>query len=151
QNAMEKQLDLVGRLYRAGATLRLGTDFQAFVVPGWALHREMRLFERAGIPTPVVLKMATRDAALALGQKDLGLVRRNAVADLLVCREDPSSDLGALSAVRAVVHKGALYSTDELRAEIDSKLESLDRLFVGLGAFVLARINLWNIARKFRG
>jgi hypothetical protein len=151
RDAMEKQLDLVGRLYRAGATLRLGTDFQSFVVPGWALHREMRLFERAGIPTPVVLKMATRDAALALGQKDLGVVRKNAIADLLVCRDDPSRDLGALSTACAVAHNGALYSTDELRAEIAAKLESLDRLFVRLGAFVLARINLWNIARKFRG
>src|SRR5262249_15198477 len=49
--ALDKKLELVGRLHRAGGTLRIGTDFQSFAVPGWALHAEMRLFERAGIPT----------------------------------------------------------------------------------------------------
>jgi len=44
---LEKKLELVRRLHRAGATLHIGTDFQPFVVPGWALRAEMRLFERA--------------------------------------------------------------------------------------------------------
>jgi hypothetical protein len=151
KDAMEKRLDLVGRLYRAGATLRIGTDFQSFVVPGWALHQEMRLFEKAGIPTPVVLRMATRDAALALGQEQLGVIRKNAIADLLVCRDDPSRDLGALSTIRAVAHKGALYSSEHLWDEIHDDLESRDRAFARVGAGVLARLSMWSLARKFRG
>src|SRR5262249_21623491 len=66
RHALDVKLALLGRLHRAGAPLRLGTDVQQpFVVPGAALHDEMRLFVRAGIPARDVLRMATRDAARA--------------------------------------------------------------------------------------
>jgi hypothetical protein len=149
--ALDKKLDLVGRLHRAGATLRVGTDFQSFAVPGWALHKEMQLFERAGIPTETVLKMVTRDAALALGQTELGVIRKNAVADLLVCRDDPSRDLRALSTIRAVAHAGALYCSEHLWNEIHDDLESRDRAFARFGASVLARLGMWSISRRFVG
>jgi hypothetical protein len=149
--ALDKKLALVGRLHRAGAALRIGTDFQSFAVPGWALHQEMRLFEQAGIPTETVLKMATRDAALALGQSDLGVIRKGAIADLLVCRDDPSRDLRALSTARAVAHAGALYSSEHLWSEIHDNLESRDRAFERYGASVLARLGMWRIARRFVG
>jgi hypothetical protein len=151
KSALEKKHDLVGRLYRAGARLRIGTDFQPFVVPGWGLHAEMRLFEKSGIPTPVVLRMATRDAAEALRQEQLGVIRKNAVADLLVCRDDPSRDLGALSTIRAVAHKGALYAAEHLWREIHDELESRDRAFARIAAGVLARIGMWTSGRRFRG
>jgi len=151
QAALDKKLALVGRLYRAGATVRIGTDFQSFAVPGWALHAEMRLFERAGIPTETVLKMVTRDAALALGQTDVGVIRKNAIADLLVCRDDPSRDLGALSTIRAVAHAGALYSSEHLWSEIKDNVEAHDRLFARVGANLLARLGMWRIARRFVG
>jgi len=106
--AHEKKLELVRRLYQAGALLRIGTDWQSFVVQGDALHRETKLFEQAGIPTAVVLRIATRDAALALGQEDLGTVRRGAVADLLLRSSDPTKDLSALRSMWAVCHQGAL-------------------------------------------
>ena len=61
---------------------------QPFVVPGAALHDEMRLFVRAGIPARDVLRMATRDAAVALGWSELGTVRRGSPADLIVCARD---------------------------------------------------------------
>jgi hypothetical protein len=149
--ALEKKLELVGRLYRAGATLRLGTDFQSFVIPGNALHMEMRLFERAGIPTSTVLRMATRDAALALGQEDLGVIRKRAIADLLVCKSDPSQSFDALSSIRAVVHDGALYASEHLWNEINDDLGAHDRLFERVGAAVLARISMWSVARRFVG
>jgi hypothetical protein len=149
--ALDKKLDLVGRLHRAGATLRIGTDFQPFVMPGWGLHAEMRLFERAGVPTETVLKMVTRDAALALGQTELGVIRKNAVADLLVCREDPSRDLRALATIRAVAHEGALFSSEHLWGEIHDDLDSRDRAFARFSASVLARIGMWRTARRFVG
>ena len=151
RSALEKKLDLVGRLYRAGATLRLGTDFQSFVVPGSALHSEMRLFERAGIPTAVVLRMATRDAALALGQEDLGVIRKRAIADLLVCGGDLSHDLDALASIRAVVHDGALYASEGLWGELHQHLGAHDRFWKRTGAAALGRLSMWSAARRFIG
>jgi hypothetical protein len=151
KRAMDTQRDLVGRLYRAGATLRIGTDFQPFAVPGWALQHEMRLFERAGIPTEVVLRMATRDAALALGQTELGVVRKGAIADVLVCRDDPTQSLDALATIRAVAHDGRLFATGELLDEVHDDLRARDRAMERISASVLARLSMWSIARRFSG
>jgi cytosine/adenosine deaminase-related metal-dependent hydrolase len=149
--AQEKRLELVRRLYQAGATLRIGTDWQSFVVQGDALHREMKLFEQAGIPTAVVLRMATRDAALALGQQDLGTVRKGAIADLICCSADPTKDLSALRSMRAVCHQGAIYSAQTLWDELRERLRAYDRTFVRLGAAILARLAMWATARRFTG
>ena len=148
---MEKKFELVRRLYHAGATLRVGTDSQAYVVPGSALHTEMKLFEQAGIPTSVVLKMATRDAALALGQEDLGVIRKGAVADLLVCAADPTENLDALASMRAVAHRGALYCAEHLWDEIHDRLRAQNGTFMRLGAAALARLAMWSLARRFTG
>lgn len=149
RTALDRKLVLVEKLHRAGAPLRLGTDFQPFVVPGAALHAEMRLFARAGIPTADVLRMATRDAALALGRDDLGTVRRGATADLLVCTGDPSRDLGALDSIRAVVHGGALIAAENVWHEIHVDLAAREEVFARLAAGVLARLSMWRAVRNY--
>jgi hypothetical protein len=147
--ALEKKLQLVNKLYRAGAALRVGTDIQPFVVPGISLHQEMRLFERAGVPVEVILRMATRDAAIALGRDDLGAPRRGATADLLVCSADPTRDLAALSSIRAVVREGALFASEHLRAELDEDLARRDRGFARVSSAVLSRLAMGRAARNF--
>jgi imidazolonepropionase-like amidohydrolase len=149
-DAFEKKLALVGRLHREGATLRLGTDTQQpFVVPGAALHQEMKLFARAGVAASDVLRMATRDAALALGRTDLGTTRTGAMADLIVCGEDPSVDLDAMASIRAVVHDGAIYSRDALDSELAEDLLVRDRAFERIAAHVTARLIMWRTGKGF--
>jgi hypothetical protein len=149
--ALDRKLALVERLHRAGARLHVGTDFQPFSVPGSALHMEMKLFARAGIPAPIILKMATRDAALALGEPDLGVIRKGAIADLIVCDADPERDLAALGSIRGVAHAGAFYASDALWREIDDDLARRDRAFARVTARVLAQISVWATARRFVG
>jgi len=95
--------------------------------------------------------MATRDAALALGQQDLGTVRKGAIADLLVCSGDPTRDLSALRSMRAVCHQGALFAAQSLWDELHDRLRALDRTFVRLSAGILARLSMWATARRFTG
>ena len=152
QAALAKKLALVARLHREGAALRLGTDTQQpFVVPGAALHREMELFAEAGLPAADVLRIATRDAAIACGRHDLGTTRRGAVADLLVLERDPSLDLGALRSLRAIVYEGALYAHADLARELRADLAIRDRAFERIGSAVLARFAMWRAARRFVG
>ncbi|MBL8679931.1 MAG: amidohydrolase family protein [Myxococcales bacterium] len=150
QRALAAKLALVGRLHRAGAPLRLGTDVQQpFVVPGAALHEELRLFVRAGVAPAVALRMATRDAALALGRSDLGTTRKSACADLVVWGADPSQDLSALSTMRAVVHEGSLFDHGALARELDEDLAMRDRAFERIASSVLSRLALWRVSRRF--
>jgi hypothetical protein len=117
--AFEKKKELVGRLHEAGVSLRLGTDTQQpFSIPGAALHREMRLFESCGIAPEEIWRLATAAAGEALGGNGLGTLRDGAPADLLIFERDPTTDLGALDSLQAVVSGGRLYRVDDLRSAV---------------------------------
>src|SRR5262249_23645901 len=89
--AMKK---LVKLLYDAGVTLVAGTDSLA----GFALHRELELWNEAGIPTADILRMATLGAArVTKRDRDYGTVEPGKVADLLLVDGDP---LARISDVR---------------------------------------------------
>ncbi len=119
EEALTKKLDLVGRLYHAGAKLQLGTDTQQpFVVPGASLHEEMLLFVRAGIPLEEVWAMATWKQGQTL-IPDLGRLTDGAPADLLVFREDPTQSLEALGTLVAVVAQGKLYFSEEIERTVE--------------------------------
>ena len=119
EQALTKKLDLVGRLYRAGAKLQLGTDTQQpFVVPGASLQQEMLLFVRAGIPLEEVWAMATWKQAQTL-MPGLGRLTDGAPADLLIFREDPTQSLEALSSLVAVVAQGKLYLSQEVERTVE--------------------------------
>jgi hypothetical protein len=150
RHAFYVKLELVRRLYDAGARIHLGTDVQQpFVVPGAALHDDMRLFVRAGIPARDVLRMATRDAAQALGWDELGTVRRGAPADLIVCAADPSADIEALGTLRAVVRDGNLFEAAALRDAVVNDVARRDRFFSRIASDVLARLSMHRLASAF--
>lgn len=117
--AYHKQLYTVKWLYDAGVELHTGTDtLIAFVVPGAALHRELRLFVEAGLSPEQALRLSTETSAKALGIEKAGQLRPGAPADLLVLRDDPTRNLTALDGIVAVVRDGRLYT----RAALDEQL-----------------------------
>jgi hypothetical protein len=118
--------DVVRRLHRAGVPLRAGTDTLApMIVPGAALHEELALLARAGIPPEDVMAIATRNSAEVFGVDGLGTLSPGAPADLAIFREDPTRDLAALGSLMAVVVDGRLYT----RAALDAQLERYRRDF----------------------
>src|SRR5665647_150134 len=85
-----KILAMVKTLWEAKVTLVLGTDH----IGGLMLHNEMALFVSAGIPTKDVMRMATLDAARALGlDKKIGTITAGKRADLIVVDGDPIADI----------------------------------------------------------
>jgi hypothetical protein len=109
----------VARLFRAGAVIHTGTDTMIpFVVPGAALHRELRLFVDAGLTPEEALATSMRDSASTFRVEGLGEIRPGAPADLLVFREDPTKSLDALDSLVAVIRDGRLYPRDALDAQL---------------------------------
>jgi len=109
----------VKRMHDAGVRLHSGTDtLVAFVVPGAALHRELRIYVDAGLTPEEALAISTRDSAADLGVPGLGEIRPGAPADLVVFREDPTRSLAALDSIEAVIRDGRLYT----RAVLDGQL-----------------------------
>ncbi len=100
----------VRRLHAVGVILHVGSDtFNPFVVPGVAMHEELRNFVECGFTPEEAWEAATSGNGAALSKAGLGVLRAGAPADLLVFREDPTVDLVALSTLEAVVADGRLY------------------------------------------
>ena len=92
-----------------------------WLLPGFSLHDELSLLKRAGIPAPRLLRLATSEAALALGQTRRGTIEKGRIADLLALKEDPEVDIGALRSPEMVVLRGRVLP----RAELDANVEKL--------------------------
>ena len=121
--ALEKQARALHALYAAGARLLAGSGApQPWLLPGTALHQELRQWTRAGIPSPAVLELATRGAAEALGLAgERGTLEVGAWADILVLDQDASEDLARLLDPAWVVVRGRALA----RSEIEARLKAL--------------------------
>ncbi len=99
----------VRRLRAAGVTILAGSDPQAGVFPGAALHRELGHLTEAGLTPAEAIRAATLDAArfLADGREpDFGLIGVGKRADLLLVDGDPTRDLAALARIRLLLQDG---------------------------------------------
>ncbi|HEX6368420.1 MAG TPA: amidohydrolase family protein [Longimicrobium sp.] len=104
-------MDLTAMLHRAGVPLVPGTDAPA----GFALHHELELYERAGIPANEVLQIATIGSARVAGREaDLGSIAPGKLADLVLVDGDPASHVAHIRNVEMVMKDGVFYHPNEL-------------------------------------
>jgi imidazolonepropionase-like amidohydrolase len=116
---------LVRAMHRAGVPLLVGTDsFDAWVVPGLSVHRELELLVQAGISPQEALVMATRDAAAFVGQgATRGTIATGKLAELLVLESDPRVDIRSTARIETIVLRGAVIDRAErerMKAEIEA-------------------------------
>lgn len=98
-------LELTRRLHDAGVLLTVGTDG----ANPWLFHRELELLVSSGIPPAEVLRMATRNAAMALRRiGEFGTVEAGKRAELVVLSADPIADIRNSRRIEAVVQDGKL-------------------------------------------
>jgi imidazolonepropionase-like amidohydrolase len=114
KKSFAKMLEFTGLLYRSGLSIEDGTDNMA----GFALHRELELDVKAGIPASVVLQDATLNAARIMSMdKDLGSITPGKLADLTLVDGDPTTNISNIRKTVVVVKDGVLYSPTELYTE----------------------------------
>jgi Amidohydrolase family len=93
-------------MYDAGIPIEAGTD--AF--PGFAYQRELELYAEAGIPTRVVLQIATLNAARIVHRDSLlGSVTPGKLADLILVQGDPTERMSDIRHVTLVMKDGVVY------------------------------------------
>jgi len=123
---VEKELEMVGRLHRAGVPFLAGTDTAAgvHVFPGFSLHEELQLFVSAGFTPQEALQTATTNPATFLGmQERLGSVQKGKLADLVLLDANPLDDIRNTQKIFAVVANGRFYS----RVELDKVLIEVEK------------------------
>lgn len=113
QRADSAYLNLIRRLYAHGIPLIAGTDN----VTGMTYRRELEMYERAGIPAPRVLQVATIDAARFMKEDaEHGSIRAGKVADLLIVNGRPAERIADLANIETVIRGGRRYEVRDLQA-----------------------------------
>jgi imidazolonepropionase-like amidohydrolase len=113
--AFDKMLEIVGMLYRAGVPIEAGTDNMA----GFALHRELELDVKAGIPPEKVLQNATLGAARIMSRdNDLGSITTGKLADMTLVDGDPTEHISDIRKTSVVIKDGVIYKPAELYSSL---------------------------------
>jgi imidazolonepropionase-like amidohydrolase len=122
---VEKELEVVNRMHRAGVPFLAGTDTPAgvYVFPGFSLHEELQRFVAAGFTPMEALQTATRNPARFLGMENrLGTIEQGKLADLVLLNANPLDDIHNTQAIAAVIVDGRYLS----RADLDQMLAGVE-------------------------
>lgn len=106
----------VRRLQSAGIPIAVGTDAgNPLTLHGPSVYLELEALREAGLTPMEVIVAATRNGARAMRREaDIGTIERGKLADLLVLRSDPLTDLSAVRRVLWVVRAGVIHERSAL-------------------------------------
>ena len=115
--------------FKAGVPMMLGTDCGAnndHQMPGWSTHEELQALVKIGLTPAEALRLATVNAAKWRGDADEGTVEQGKVADLVLLRANPLSNIQHTKEVEAVFQGGRYYPQYRLqgmlkRAEAEAR------------------------------
>lgn len=95
-------------LHRNRVKFIAGTDCgMPFILPGYSLHEELRLFVETGFSAYEALLTATRNAAESSGKSDeFGTIETGKRADLVLLNHNPLDDISNTSDIAGVMVKG---------------------------------------------
>jgi hypothetical protein len=104
--SFEAMLKMLKLLYDNKITFVPGTDD----FPGFALHRELELYSKAGIHNAKVLQSATIVSAQVAGKEnEFGSVQAGKNANLILVAGDPLKNISDIRKVELVMKNGNLY------------------------------------------
>ncbi len=104
--SFEIMLKMLKLMYDNNVTFVPGTDD----FPGFALHRELELYAKAGVPNAKVLQCATIiSAQVAKQEKDFGSIEVGKKANLILIDGDPLKNISDIRKVDLVIKNGKLY------------------------------------------
>jgi imidazolonepropionase-like amidohydrolase len=124
-NNYESLKTIVLNLYNSNAKLIAGTDAGnlSFLIPGYALHQELKIMNEIGIPPYDVLKMATINAALAMNKEaEFGTVEIGKRADLLLLNANPLENIENLKNLNGLMVRGIWLSEEKIQ-KLTSKVK----------------------------
>ena len=113
--AGERHMQSYRHALDAGVEVLLGSDMP----PYWAFEgttavvRELEHMQAGGLSAPDAIRAATAGPAGWLGDEErYGMLRPGLAADLIVMREDPTADIGALRTLELVMKAGVVVRDD---------------------------------------
>ena len=114
--AVEEMRQMIPSLYRAGVSIIGGTDAPwPYLIPGFSLHDELAMLTASGLTPVQALTSATQEAAKRLGVDHLtGTLEEGKVADLVIVKDDPLSEIHHVGQVEEVFRRGQRVTVKDL-------------------------------------
>ena len=125
KNFIEKELEVVQLLHKAGVEFLAGTDTPAgvHIFPGFSLHEELQRFVAAGFTPLEALQTATLNPARFFGmQEQLGTIEEGKLADLVLLSANPLEDISNTQKVAGVFVNGRYF----YHAEVEKMLAGVE-------------------------
>jgi hypothetical protein len=111
RQAFDKLVSVVRMLHDRGVFIVFGTDTGG----SFTYHRELELYQLAGMTPAEILKRATFDSARYTSQDQrLGSIEKGKLADFFLIPGDPIKNLKAIKTIRMVVKDGTFYYPSEV-------------------------------------
>jgi len=122
QELFASELSLTEKMHKSGVLFLAGTDTpNPSILPGFALHDELKLLVSAGFSPMEALQTATLNPARYLGkEKDLGTIETGKLADLVLLDANPLDDISNTRKIRAVIVDGRYLNRETLDAILAS-------------------------------
>ena len=122
QELFASELSLTEKMHKSGVLFLAGTDTpNPSILPGFALHDELKLLVSAGFSPMEALQAATLNPARYLGkEKDLGTIETGKLADLVLLDANPLDDISNTRKIRAVIVDGRYLNRETLDAMLAS-------------------------------
>jgi len=120
EKAISIRRKLIAELHEAGAGLLLGSDSpQIFNVPGFAIHRELKLLVASGLSPYEALRTGTVSPARYFGEAEsIGTVDVGKVADLILLDANPLIDIDNSRRVHGVMLRGHWISQQDIASTL---------------------------------
>ena len=122
---IEKELEVVRMLHKAGIEFLAGTDTPAgvHIFPGFSLHEELQRFVAAGFTPLEALQTATLNPAKFFGMEtQLGTIEEGKLADLVLLAANPLEDISNTQKIAGVFFNGRYF----YHAEIEKMLAGVE-------------------------
>jgi imidazolonepropionase-like amidohydrolase len=124
---IEKELEVVRLLHKAGVPFLAGTDTPpgVYIFPGFSLHEELQRFVAAGFTPFEALQTATLNPGRFFQMEDqLGTIEPGKIADLVFLDANPLEDIRNTQKVTAVIVNGRYLSKADLQKILQRVEES---------------------------
>jgi hypothetical protein len=111
RQAFDKLVEVVRMLHDRGVFIVFGTDTGG----SFTYHRELELYQLAGMTSAEILKRATFDSARYVSQdQSMGSIEKGKLADFFLIPGDPIKNLKAIKTISMVVKDGTFYYPSEV-------------------------------------
>jgi hypothetical protein len=111
RQAFDKIVAVIRMLHDRGIFIVFGTDTGG----SFTYHRELELYQQAGMTPAEILKRATFDSARYVSQdQSMGSIEKGKLADFFLIPGDPIKNLKAIKTIRMVVKDGTFYYPTEV-------------------------------------